>query len=139
MAIHNRIESNALIEKLGAAFEARKPPNLSIDDIDLIVAAGTLAALSTASFSDIETQARQRVTERSIGSAIDGKSKSNVTSRADPDMAFSVKSLVEHWGVSPSMIRKIIRAGELEHFNLSGQLIRIPAKAVVDFESRHAD
>ena len=118
--IRNRTESTALIEKLSAAFEARKPLSLSIDDIDLIVAAGTLAALSRASFSDLETQAHKRVTERSIGSAIDRKSKSSVASRADPDMPFSVKSLAEHWGVADSTIRKILRSGELEHFYLGG-------------------
>lgn len=133
--------SNAtlLVEKLSVGFEARKPVSLNVEEIDLIVAVGTLGNLMTASFSDVETKARQRVTERSIQSAVGLESKGKVARRRDDDMPFSVNSLAEHWGVSGSMIRKLIRSGKLEHFSLSGQLIRISAKAVADFERRNAD
>lgn len=133
--------SNAalLIEKLTAGFEVRKPVTLTVEEIDLIVSAGTLGNLMTASFRDVEAKARQRVTERSMQSAAGLDPTGKVARRRDDDMPFSVNSLAEHWGVSGSMIRKLIHSGKLEHFSLSGQLIRISAKAVAEFESRNSD
>ena len=126
-----------LSEKLSAAFEERKAVSLSVEEIDLIVAIGTLRKLLAAGLSDIEAKARQRVTERSVKSTAGLKPRGGMERKRDGDMPFSVNSLAEHWGISGSMVRKLIRSGQLDHFKLSVQLIRISAQAVADFENRN--
>jgi len=128
-----------LVEKLSAAFEERKPASLSVEEIDLIVASGALGGLMTAGLSDIEKRARHRVTERSMKAAAGLNARGGMERKRDADMPFSVNSLAEHWGISGSMVRKLIRSGQLEHFKLSGQLIRISAQAVADFERRNSN
>jgi excisionase family DNA binding protein len=49
------------------------------------------------------------------------------------DRPFSSEELAERWGVSAQHIRDLIRLGTLRHFRV-GRLIRIPAKAVNEFE-----
>ncbi|AEG50773.1 hypothetical protein Sphch_3158 [Sphingobium chlorophenolicum L-1] len=46
---------------------------------------------------------------------------------------FSVAKLAEHWGCSPSMIRKLINQGRLGHFRI-GILTRISRASVEEFE-----
>lgn len=54
----------------------------------------------------------------------------------DPDSPppYSVKTLAARWNCSPSMIRKLIKAGKLSCFSI-GNLIRIPRSAVHEYET----
>lgn len=52
-------------------------------------------------------------------------------SQADPP--FSVRTLAERWGCSEAMIRKMIKAGDLQCFTI-GTLIRIPVAEVERIE-----
>lgn len=46
---------------------------------------------------------------------------------------FSVNSLAERWECSPSMIRKLIKQGKLQHFRI-GELMRISQETVEAYE-----
>lgn len=48
-------------------------------------------------------------------------------------MAYSVSTLADRWQCSGETVRKLIREGKLESLRL-GKLIRIPVKAVAEFE-----
>lgn len=49
------------------------------------------------------------------------------------DRPYSSEDLADRWGVSAQHVRDLIRSGSLRHFRV-GRLIRIPAKAVYEFE-----
>lgn len=51
---------------------------------------------------------------------------------------FTVARLAEHWQVSDTFVYDEIKAGRLEAFRLGGKLIRVSAKAVVEYEDRAA-
>jgi len=52
-----------------------------------------------------------------------------------PPKTFSVRALVRRWQCDPALIRTMIAEGDLRSFK-HGKLIRIPANAVAQVESR---
>lgn len=48
---------------------------------------------------------------------------------------YSIDTLAERWGCSPSHIRKMVAAGDLTAFGIGGKLVRIAAAEVARIES----
>lgn len=48
---------------------------------------------------------------------------------------FAVEELAERWRISPSMVRKLIRLGELEIVRF-GVAVRIPKRVALAYEAR---
>lgn len=50
--------------------------------------------------------------------------------------AYTVATLADHWGTSPTFVYNQIKAGLLQAFKLGGKLIRIKPEAVEEYECR---